>query len=91
MSREGSHIQKRFPHGKKSTVPLFEGNGFYDDAIVCAQNRELAETIIGELTSRQRAEMGVAGLSKRIRAKLKEFEGDEKPQRKKRASELKDG
>jgi hypothetical protein len=69
----------KFPTGK-------DAERFYDEAIVCAQHRQIAETIISALDGKQKAEMGVFGLAKRVRAKLREFEGTPKRSRKPRAA-----
>ena len=61
----------RFPDGKPA-------ENYYDAAIVCAQNRTVADEIIAMLEPRQRAEMGIFGLAKRVRAKVKEFDGKPK-------------
>jgi hypothetical protein len=58
----------KFPTGK-------DAERFYDEAIVCAQHRQIAETIISALDAKQKAELGVFGLAKRVRTKLREFEG----------------
>ena len=58
----------KFPSGP-------DAEGFYDAAIVCAQHSSIADAIIASLSVKQGAELGVFGLSKRIRAKLNEFEG----------------
>ena len=52
---------------------------YYDNAIVCAQHRTLADEIISLLSERQKSEMGMAGLAKRVRAKLRELEEGPKP------------
>jgi hypothetical protein len=54
----------KFPEGQRE-------DRFYDEAIVCAQNYEIANRIIAALAVKQRAEMGVFGLAKRIRAYIK--------------------
>jgi hypothetical protein len=53
-----------FPTGKESEA-------FYDEAIVCAQNRVISDQIIASLSIKQRAELGVFGLAKRVRDQLK--------------------
>jgi hypothetical protein len=58
----------KFPRGK-------EEEDFYDAAIVCARHRTTADEIIAGLSVKQRSDMGVFGLAKRVRAKLREFEG----------------
>jgi hypothetical protein len=55
----------KFPEGK-------EAEAFYDDCIVCAQHREVAETIIAGLAVKVKAGMGMSGLAKRVRARLRE-------------------
>ena len=62
----------KFPRSK-------EHNALYDAAIVCARHRQLAETIIAGLDLKHRVEMGIFGLAARVRAKLREFEGETKP------------
>jgi hypothetical protein len=64
-----------FPEGK-------EAEAFYDDCIVCAQHRETAESILTALPIKTRAGMGVSGLAKRVRARLKEdLEGPPPPRK----------
>ena len=46
-----------------------------DDCMIAAQHRALSDEIIASLKPVQRANFGVAGLAKRVRAKLKEIEG----------------
>jgi hypothetical protein len=56
-----------------------EAQNYYDYAIVCAQHRSIADGIIATLSDRQRHEMGMSGLAKRVRAKLREIEDGPKP------------
>jgi hypothetical protein len=58
----------KFPPGK-------DAERFYDEAIVCAQHRQIAETIISALDVKQKASLGEFGLAKRVRTKLAEFDG----------------
>jgi hypothetical protein len=67
----------KFPEGK-------EAQDFYDQAIVCAQHLAITEGIIAGLSAKQKPEMGVFGLAKRVRAKLNEFEGASKATQPKR-------
>jgi hypothetical protein len=69
----------KFPEG-----PAAEA--LYDAAIIVTQHPCLAEQIIGGLSAKRRAEMGVFGLAKRVRTKLREFDGKPKKARKARAS-----
>jgi hypothetical protein len=64
----------KFPEGK-------EAEAFYDHAIVCAENFPIAEGIIAGLSPRQKAEIGMFGLAKRVRTKLNAFEGKPKKAR----------
>ena len=57
----------RFREGK-------DAQAYYDYAIVCAQHRSVADEIIASLSIKQKAEMGMAGLAKRVRAKVQEIE-----------------
>jgi hypothetical protein len=67
-----------------------EAKAYFDDAIVCARNRPLAEQIITELGPKWRANNGVSALSRRIRDILRDREKkaandeevDDKPKRK---------
>jgi hypothetical protein len=42
-----------------------------DDGMICAANCTLADEIIVRLEPRKRAEVGISGLAKRVRQKLK--------------------
>jgi hypothetical protein len=55
----------KFPEGK-------EAEAFYDAAIVCAANRTTAEAIIAALPLKQKAELGLFGLTRRVRLRLRE-------------------
>jgi hypothetical protein len=57
-----------FPRGK-------DEDAFYDDCIGCAAHRSVADGIMASLSIKDRANMGASGLAKRVRAKLREFEG----------------
>jgi hypothetical protein len=63
-----------------------EAENYYDSAIVCAQHRTIANEIVSLLSAKQKTEMGMHGLAKRVRAKLNELEGEPKPARIKPAS-----
>ena len=63
-----------------------EAESYYSCAIVCAEHRTIADDIIAGLSGKQRSEMGMFGLSKRVRAKVKEFEEGPKPPKGPRAS-----
>jgi hypothetical protein len=79
MQRAGSNIPRGNPYTLyfqewKREFKFPEGQRderFFDEAIVCAQNKTIANEIIASLNVNQRAEMGVFGLAKRIRAALK--------------------
>jgi hypothetical protein len=63
----------KFPEGK-------EAKAFYDDCIVCAEHRETADSIIAGLSIADKARVGVSGLAKRVRARLREdMEGPPPP------------
>jgi hypothetical protein len=68
-----------FPEGK-------EAEAFYDDCLVCAQHRETAESILTALPIKTRARMGISGLAKRVRARVKEDKEGPRPPRKPRES-----
>jgi hypothetical protein len=57
----------KFPTDKEAEV-------YYDRALVCAANRPLADTIMAGLTARKKADMGVFGLARHIRKRLREEE-----------------
>jgi hypothetical protein len=69
----------KFPEGK-------DAEALYDHAMICAEHRAIADEIIAGLTDKQKAEMGMFGLAKRVRAKLNEFEGKPKKARKSQAA-----
>lgn len=50
-------------------------DAFYDDAIYCAQHRQFVDEIINKMDPRWRANVGVSGLAKRVRAKVREAQG----------------
>lgn len=56
-----------------------DAEAYYDYAIVCAQHRTIADEIVSLLSVKQKAEMGMSGLAKRVRAKVKELEEGPKP------------
>ena len=56
-----------------------EAENYYDAAIVCAQHHTIANEIISLLGVKQKSEMGMFGLAKRVRAKVSELEGGPKP------------
>jgi hypothetical protein len=62
-----------------------EAEDYYAVAIVCAQHRTIADEIVAGLRPKQRSEMGVFGLAKRVRAKLKELEEGPQPPKAKAA------
>jgi hypothetical protein len=65
----------RFPDGK-------EAANFFDQCIVCAENRDLANSIIAGLGVKDKARLGVWGLAKRIRDRLREeVEGPPAPRK----------
>lgn len=51
-------------------------NGFCDAAIYCAQHRDTANAIIASLPPKQRAELGIQGLFKRVRVSVREAGGE---------------
>jgi hypothetical protein len=57
----------KFPTGK-------EAEAFYDHAILCGANRPLADDIVAGLSVKAKAEIGVFGLARRIRKRLREEE-----------------
>jgi hypothetical protein len=65
-----------------------EAENYYDAAIVCAQHHTIANEIVSILSVKQKAEMGMYGLAKRVRAKVNELEGVPKPARIKPAARL---
>ena len=50
-------------------------DAFFDEAIFCARHRDLANEIISGESPKWRANNGVSAVAKRIRAKLREREG----------------
>ena len=56
-----------------------DAENYYDSAIVCAQHRTIANEIISLLSGKQKSEMGMSGLAKRVRAKVSELEDGPKP------------
>jgi hypothetical protein len=50
-------------------------DAFFDEAIFCARHRDLANEIISGESPKWRANSGVSAVTKRIRAKLREREG----------------
>ena len=46
---------------------------------MCAQHRTIANEIVSLLDVKQKSEMGMFGLAKRVRAKMSELEGAPKP------------
>jgi hypothetical protein len=56
-----------------------EAENYYDAAIVCAQHRTIANEIVSLLSVKQKSEMGMFGLAKRVRAKVSELENGPKP------------
>jgi hypothetical protein len=56
-----------------------DAENYYDAAIVCAQHRTIANEIVSLLDVKQKSEMGMFGLAKRVRAKVGELEGGPKP------------
>jgi hypothetical protein len=56
-----------------------DAENYYDVAIVCAQHRTIADEIVALLSPKQRSDMGMFGLAKRVRAKVNELEGVPKP------------
>ena len=56
-----------------------EAENYYDAAIVCAQHHTIANEIVSLLSVKQKSEMGMFGLAKRVRAKVSELEGGPKP------------
>jgi hypothetical protein len=71
----------KFPTGK-------DAEALYDAAIVCAQHRAIAEEIIASLDIKRRVEMGVFGLAARVRAKVRELEGQPRQPKLARRNEL---
>jgi hypothetical protein len=61
-----------------------------DECIVCAQHRSLSDEIIASLPPATRANLGVSGLSKRVRQRLAEIEGRHLPPRVTPMAELRD-
>jgi hypothetical protein len=51
-----------------------EAENYYDAAIVCAQHHTIANEIVSLLSVKQKSEMGMFGLAKRVRAKVSELE-----------------
>jgi hypothetical protein len=51
-------------------------NSFCDAAIYCAQHRDDANAVIASLLPRQRAELGIQGLVKRVRERVREARGE---------------
>jgi hypothetical protein len=47
----------------------------YDAAIVCAEHRQDADDIIGSLSVKERIKLGIHGLAKRVRERIREREG----------------
>jgi hypothetical protein len=58
-----------------------EAENYYDAAIVCAQHRTIASEIVNLLNVKQKTEMGMFGLAKRVRNKVRELEGEPAPVR----------
>jgi hypothetical protein len=56
-----------------------EAENYYDAAIVCAQHHTIANEIVSLLDVKQKSEMGMFGLAKRVRAKVSELENGPKP------------
>lgn len=56
------------------TDPAF--NSFCDAAIYCAQNRSIADEVIASLPVKRRAELGIQGLVKRVRERVREARGE---------------
>jgi hypothetical protein len=56
-----------------------EAENYYDATIVCAQHHTIANEIVSQLSVKQKSEMGMFGLAKRVRAKVGELEGGPKP------------
>ena len=56
-----------------------DAENYYDAAIVCAQHRTIANEIVSLLNVKQKSEMGMFGLAKRVRAKMSELEDGPKP------------
>ncbi len=56
-----------------------EAENYYDAAIVCAQHHTIANEIVSLLNVKQKSEMGMFGLAKRVRAKVSELENGPKP------------
>jgi hypothetical protein len=55
-----------------------DAGNYYDAAIVCAQHRTIANEIVSLLSVKQKSEMGMFGLAKRVRAKVSELESGPK-------------
>ena len=54
---------------------------YFDNCILAAANRTIAEKIIAELSPAQRAGMGISGLAARVRREIAEISGEERPPR----------
>ena len=54
---------------------------YLDNCIFAAANRALAEKVIADLSPSQKAGMGISGLAARVRAKIAEISGEERPPR----------
>ena len=54
-------------------------DSWLDECILCAQHRTLSDEIIASLPPATRANLGVSGLSKRVRQRLAEIEGRHLP------------
>ena len=65
-------------------------DSWLDECILCAQHRTLSDEIIASLPPAARANLGVSGLSKRVRQRLAEIEGHHRPPRVTPMAQLRD-
>jgi hypothetical protein len=55
------------------TDPAFNS---FCDAAICAQNRSVADEVIASLPVKRKAELGIRGLVKRVRERVREAKGE---------------
>jgi hypothetical protein len=58
-----------FPDGEEHGV-------LYDNAIVCAEHRTVADQIIAELSLKKKMDLGIFGLAARVRKRIAELKGE---------------